>query len=155
MIPQLWLTLVFFSVPFQSQRTDSDSAVTSSRQTADVGAVISNLKSALELIDERVMLLVDCKRPVTQILNTLLSEKGTDSSLLLCVLDMLKRWAEDDLGKIGSSGSSGAFLTQKDVISFLQKLSQVDKHHFSSVALEEWDKTYLQLVYGLCANSTK
>ncbi|XP_024004594.1 transformation/transcription domain-associated protein isoform X2 [Eutrema salsugineum] len=141
--------------PRQSQRTDSDSAVTSSRQTADVGAVISNIKSVLELIDERVMLVADCKRPVTQILSTLLSEKGTDSSVLLCVLDMLKRWAEDDFGRIGSSGSSGAFLTQKDIVSFLQKLSQVDKQHFSSFALEEWDKAYLQLLYGLCADSTK
>ncbi|CAN8229179.1 unnamed protein product [Cochlearia groenlandica] len=141
--------------PRQSQRTDSDSAVTSSRQTADVGEVISNIKSVLELIDERVMLLVDCKRPVTQILNTFLTEKGTDSSVLLSVLAILKKWAEDDFGKIGSSGSSGTFLTQKDIVSFLQKLSQVDKHDFSSVALEEWDKAYLQLLYGLCANSTK
>lgn len=144
-----------FFVPFQSQRTDSDSAVTSSRQTADVGAVISNIKAVLELIDERVMLSADCKRPVTQILNTLLSEKGTDSSVLLCVLDMVKRWAGDDFRKLGSSGSSGAFLTQKDIVSFLQKLSQVDKHHFSSVAVEEWDKAYLQLLYGLCTDSTK
>ncbi|XP_010444949.1 PREDICTED: transformation/transcription domain-associated protein-like [Camelina sativa] len=141
--------------PRQSQRTDSDSAVTSSRQTADVGVVISNIKSVLELIDERVMLLADCKRPVTQILNTLLSEKGTDSSVLICVLDMLKRWAEDDFGKTSLSGSSGAFLTQKDIVSFLQKLAQVDKQHFSSVALDEWDKAYLQLLYGLCADSTK
>ncbi|CAH8274165.1 unnamed protein product [Arabidopsis lyrata] len=141
--------------PRQSQRIDSDSAVTSSRQTADVGAVVSNIKSVLEFIDGRVMLLADCKRPVTQILNTLLSEKGTDSSVLLCVLDMLKRWAEDDFGKKGSSGSSGTFLTQKDIVSFFQKLSQVDKQHFSSVALDEWDKAYLQLLYGLCADSTK
>ncbi|CAN7108366.1 unnamed protein product [Brassica rapa subsp. narinosa] len=141
--------------PRQSQRTDSDSAVTSSRQAADVGAVISNIKSVLELIDERVMLLPDCKRPVTQILSTFLSEKGIDSSVLLCVLDMLKRWTEDGFGKIGSSGFSGAFLNQKDIIYFLQKLSQVDKQHFSSVSLEEWDKAYLQLLYGLCADSTK
>ncbi|XP_048601036.1 transformation/transcription domain-associated protein [Brassica napus] len=141
--------------PTQSQRTDSDSAVTSSRQAADVGAVISNIKSVLELIDERVMLLPDCKRPVTQILSTFLSEKGIDSSVLLCVLDMLKRWTEDGFGKIGSSGFSGAFFNQKDIISFLQKLSQVDKQHFSSVSLEEWDKAYLQLLYGLCADSTK
>lgn len=109
----------------------------------------------MELIDERVMLLPDCKRPVTQILSTFLSEKGIDSSVLLCVLDMLKRWTEDGFGKIGSSGFSGAFFNQKDIISFLQKLSQVDKQHFSSVSLEEWDKAYLQLLYGLCADSTK
>jgi len=145
--PNYGLLLWLFAVPFQSQRIESESA--------DVGAVVSNIKLVLELIDERVMLLADCKRPVTQILNTLLSEKGTDSSLLLCVLDMLKRWAEDDFGKKGSSGSSGAFLTQKDIVSFLQKLSQVDKQHFSSVALDEWDKVYLQLLYGLCADSTK
>lgn len=155
MLPNCSLLLWLSAVPFQSQRIDSDSAVTSSRQTADVGAVVSNIKSVLELIDGRVMLLADFKRPVTQILNTLLSEKGTDSSVLLCVLDMLKRWAEDDFGKKGSSGSSGTFLTQKDIVSFFQKLSQVDKQHFSSVALDEWDKAYLQLLYGLCADSTK
>ncbi|KAG7584206.1 Protein kinase-like domain superfamily [Arabidopsis suecica] len=143
------------SHPRQGQRTDSDSAVTSSRQTDDVGAVICNIKSVLELIDETVMLIADCKRSVTQILNTLLSEKGTDASVLLCILDMIKRWVEDDFSKTGASGLSGSFLTQKDVVTFLNKLSCIDKQHFSSDALEEWDQKYLQLLYGLCADSTK
>ncbi|XP_010526797.1 PREDICTED: transformation/transcription domain-associated protein-like [Tarenaya hassleriana] len=143
------------SHPRQGQRTDSDSAVTSSRQSADIGAVISNIKSVLKLIDERVMLITECKRSVTQILNTLLSEKGTDSSVLLCILDLIKRWIEDDFGKADTSSSPGAFLTHKEIVSFLQKLSLVDKQHFSTEALEEWDKKYLQLLYGLCADLTK
>ena len=144
-----------FSLHFQGTRADSDSAVTSSRQSADVGSVICNIKSVLELIDETVMLIPDCKRSVTQILNTLLSEKGTDASVLLCILDMLKRWVEDDFSKTSASGMSGSFLTQKDVVAFLSKLSYIDKQHFSSDALEEWDQKYLQLLYGLCADSTK
>ena len=38
----------------QGQRTDPDSAVTSSRQGADIGAVISNQRSVMKLISERV-----------------------------------------------------------------------------------------------------
>ncbi|XP_075655312.1 uncharacterized protein LOC142625565 isoform X3 [Castanea sativa] len=143
------------SHPRPGQRTDPDSAVTSSRQGADVGVVISNLNSVLKLISERVMLVPDCKKSITQILNTLLSEKGTDSSVLLCILDVVKGWIEDDFGKPGTSVTSSSFLTQKEIVSFLQKLSQVDKQNFSPSALEEWDKKYLQLVYGTCADSNK
>ncbi|XP_050292389.1 uncharacterized protein LOC126733218 isoform X1 [Quercus robur] len=143
------------SHPRPGQRTDPDSAVTSSRQGADVGVVISNLNSVLKLISERVMLVPDCKRTITQILNTLLSEKGTDSSVLLCILDVVKGWIEDDFGKPGTSVTSSSFLTPKEIVSFLQKLSQVDKQNFSPSALEEWDKKYLQLVYGTCADSNK
>lgn len=139
----------------QGQRADPDSAVSSSRQVADVGAVISNLKSVLKLISERVMLVPDCKRTVTQLLNALLSEKGTDPSVLLCILDVLKGWIEDDLSKPGTSGPSSAFLTPKEILSFLQKLSQVDKQNFSPSAVEEWDRKYLQLLYGICADSDK
>ncbi|OWM88959.1 hypothetical protein CDL15_Pgr020913 [Punica granatum] len=135
----------------QGQRTDADSAVTSSRQGADVGAVISNLKSALKLINERVMLVPDCKRSTIQTLNVLLSEKGTDPSVLLCILDVIKGWIEDDFNKMGSS----AFLSSKEIVAFLQKLSQVDKQNFSPSALEEWDSKYLQLLYGICSNEAK
>ncbi|CDY29210.1 BnaA06g25470D [Brassica napus] len=121
------------SHPRQGPRADSDSAVTSSRQSADVGSVICNIKSVLELIDETVMLIPDCKRSVTQILNTLLSEKGIDASVLLCILDMIKRWVEDDISKTGASGMSGSFLTQKDIVAFLNKLSYLDKQHLQVI----------------------
>lgn len=139
----------------QGQRTDPDSSVTSSHQAADAGAVVSNLKSVLRLISERVMLLPDCKRSITQILNALLSERGTDPSVLLCILDVIKGWIEDDFGKSGTTGSSSALLSPKEILSFLQKLSQVDKQNFSPSAVEEWDRKYLQLLYGLCADSNK
>lgn len=134
----------------QGQRTDPDSAVTSSRQGADVGAVISNLKSILKLISERVMLVPECKRSVSQVLNALLSEKGIDASVLLCILDVIKGWSED-----GNSFTSSAFLTPKEIVSFLQNLSQVDKQNFTPVSLEEWDRKYLELLYGTCADSNK
>ncbi|KGN48912.1 transformation/transcription domain-associated protein [Cucumis sativus] len=139
----------------QGQRMDPDSAVTSSRQSADVGTVISNLKSVLKLINERVMLVPECKRSVTQIMNSLLSEKGTDASVLLCILDVIKGWIEDDFSKMGTSVSSSSFLAPKEIVSFLQKLSQVDKQNFSSSAAEEWDEKYLQLLYEICADSNK
>lgn len=140
---------------FQGQKLDTDSAATSSRQGADVGAVITNLKSVLKLISERVMLVPDCKRSVTQILNSLLSEKGTDPSVLLCILDVIRGWIEDDFGKPGMPVASNSFLSSKDLVSFLQKLSQVDKQSFSVTAVEEWDKKFLELLYGLCADSNK
>ncbi|OMO57052.1 hypothetical protein CCACVL1_26034 [Corchorus capsularis] len=139
----------------QGQRTDPDSSVTSSRQGADTGAVIANLKSVLKLISERVMLVPDCKRSVTQILNALLSEKGTDASVLLCILDVIKSWIEDDFSKPGTSVTSNPFYTPKEIVSFLQKLSQVDKQNFQPSALDEWDRKYLQLLYGICADSNK
>ncbi|XP_040962395.1 transformation/transcription domain-associated protein [Gossypium hirsutum] len=139
----------------QGQRTDPDSSVTSSRQGADIGAVISNLKSVLKLISERVMVVPECKRSVTQILNALLSEKGTDASVLLSILDVIKGWVEDDYSKPGMSANANAFLTPKEIVSFLQKLSQVDKQNFQPNALEEWDRKYLQLLYEICADSNK
>lgn len=134
---------------------DPDSAVSSSRQGSDFGAVISNLKSVLKLINERVMLVPECKRSVFQILNALLSEKGTDASVLICILDVIKGWIEEDFSKPSASVTSTTFLAQKEIVAFLQKLSQVDKQNFSSSALEEWDSKYLQLLYGLCADSNR
>ncbi|KAM7524076.1 hypothetical protein LguiA_013978 [Lonicera macranthoides] len=137
------------------QRTDPDSAVSSSRQGADIGVVIANVKSVLKLISERVMLVSECKRSVTQILNSLLSEKGTDHTVLLCILDVIKGWIEEDFSMPGKPVASSSFLTSKEVVSFLQKLSQVDKQNFSPSAVEEWDRKYLQLLYGICADSNK
>ncbi|KAK4773935.1 hypothetical protein SAY87_028954 [Trapa incisa] len=134
----------------QGQKMDSDS-VTSSRQSDDVGGVISNLKSALKLINEKVMLIPDCKRTVIHTLNGLISEKGTDPSVLLCMLDVSKGWIEDDFNKMGGT----AFLSPKEIVVFLQRFSQVDKQSFSPSALEEWDNKYLQLLYGICSNESK
>ncbi|KAG8383733.1 hypothetical protein BUALT_Bualt04G0044600 [Buddleja alternifolia] len=139
----------------QGQRSDPDSAVTSSRQGADVGVVIANLKSVLKLINERIMSALECKRSATQILNSLLSEKGTDPSILICILDLVKGWVEDDFGKPGTPVASSTFITTKEVVSLLQKLSQVDKQNFSPSNAEEWDRKYLELLYGLCADSNK
>ncbi|KAH9611581.1 hypothetical protein KSS87_004438 [Heliosperma pusillum] len=138
----------------QGQRPDPDS-VTSSRHSADAGAVISNLKLVLKLIGERVMLVPEYKRSITQILNVLLSEKVTDAGVLLCILDVIKGWVEDDYCKPITAGTPTTFLNPKEVVSFLQKLSQVDKQHFSPTALEEWDNKYLNLLYGLCADSNR
>lgn len=99
--------------------------------------------------------MAECKRSITQTLNSLLSEKGTDPSVLLCILEVVKGWIEDDFSKPGTSASSTTFLSPKEIVSFLQKLSQVDKENFPPSALEEWDKNYLQLLYGICAESHK
>lgn len=139
----------------QGQRTDPDSAVSSSRQGADVGVVVANLKSVLKLIGERVMLVPDFKKSITQILNSLLSEKGTEHTVLLCILDVIKGWIDKDFGMSGMASNSVSFLSPKEVVSFLQKLSQVDKQNFSPTSLEEWDKKYLDLLYGLCADANK
>ncbi|XP_010268349.1 PREDICTED: transformation/transcription domain-associated protein-like [Nelumbo nucifera] len=139
----------------QGQRPDPDSAVSSSRAVADIGAVTSNLKSVLKLISARAMTVPDCKRSINQILSTLLSEKGTDASVLLCILDVIKGWIEDDFSRTAASSTPGAVLTQKEIVSYLQKLSQVDKQNFTTDTLEEWDRKYLELLYGICADSNK
>ncbi|GAB2260071.1 hypothetical protein Droror1_Dr00010926 [Drosera rotundifolia] len=142
----------------QGQRSDPDSAVSSTRQGAEAGSVISNLKSVLSLltlVGEKVMTFPENKRAVMQILNALLSEKGTEPSVLLCILDLVKSWIEDDSGKPMAAVSSSSFLNPKEIVSFLQKLSQVDKQNFLPAELEVWDRTYLELHYGVCAHSNK
>lgn len=139
----------------QGQRIDPDSAVSSTRQGGDLGVIIDNLKSVLKLISQRVMLVPDCKRLVTQILNSLLSEKGTDQTVLLCVLDVIKGWIEDNFGLSGMAVAPSNFLMPKEVVAFVQKLSQVDKLNFSTTTIEEWDSKYLQILYALCADSNK
>ncbi|ONK62905.1 uncharacterized protein A4U43_C07F9340 [Asparagus officinalis] len=135
------------------QRSDLDSSV-NSRAASESGSVISNLKCILNLITERVMHFGDCKRLIAQILHALLSEKGTDSSVLLCILDAVKVWIENEFTH-ASSGLSTAALTPKEMVSYLQKLSLVDRSNFTPAALEEWDRKYLQLLYGICADSSK
>ncbi|KAL8160447.1 hypothetical protein V2J09_001984 [Rumex salicifolius] len=139
----------------QGQKSDLDSAVTSSRHGADVGVVILNLNTVLKLIGDRVMSIPDYKRAVTQILNALLSEKCTDASVHLCALGVIKGWIEDDNSKTVNTVSSNTVLNQKEIVSFLQKLSQVDKCNFSPNDIEDWDKKYLELLYGICSDSFK
>ncbi|KAK3127876.1 hypothetical protein QOZ80_7AG0579590 [Eleusine coracana subsp. coracana] len=134
----------------QGQRSDLDSSV-SSRPTVD-STVISNMKTVLKLISERVMSSSDHRKSMGQILQALLSEKGTDSSILLCILDMIKTWIEDD-GRLASSTGSVNSLNQKEILTYLQKLSLVDRKSFPPSAQEEWDAKYLELLYSLCTDS--
>ncbi|GKD09258.1 hypothetical protein Tco_1188943 [Tanacetum coccineum] len=127
----------------QGQRTDPDSTVSSSHQGANVGVVISNLKYVMKLIGGRVMLVPDFKKSITQILNSLLSEKGTDHTVLLCILDVIKGWIDKDFGMPGMNTVSVSFLTPKEVVSFLQKLSQLDKQNFSRLLLKSGIKSTL------------
>lgn len=120
-----------------------------------MGVTISNLKSVLELIDERVMLVPECKRSVTEILNSLLLDKGTDYTVLLCILDVVKGWIERDSSMPKVPIKSCDTLIPIEVVSFLQKLSQVDKQNFPTSFLKEWDRKYLQLLYELCSDSNK
>lgn len=138
----------------QGTNTAPNSAASTCHDT-NIGTVISNLKSILMLINERVIVVSECKRSVIQILNTLLAGKATDPSLLLCIFDLIEGWIEVDFGQPSSKVPSTALLSQQEIVSFLQRLSQVDKQNFPQNALEEWENKYFQLLYGLCADSTK
>ncbi|KAK8716803.1 hypothetical protein V6N13_044100 [Hibiscus sabdariffa] len=81
------------------------------------------LKSVLKLISERAMLVPECKRSVTHILNALLLEKGTGATMLLCLLDVRKGWIEDDFNKQARQSPLMLF-TRKEIVPFLPKLSQ-------------------------------
>ena len=70
-------------------------------------------------------------------------------------MHVVKGWIEDDFCKQGTSVTQSSFLSPKEIVSFLHKLSQVDKQNFIPVALEEWDRKYLELLYGICADSNK
>ncbi|KAM0940239.1 putative non-specific serine/threonine protein kinase [Dioscorea sansibarensis] len=137
----------------QGQRSDIESSV-NARAVPDTSSIISNMKCVLKLISEKVLQSPDCKRLMGQILHTLLSEKGTDPSVLLCILDTVKSWIEDDL-RHTASGTSSAALSPKEIVSYLQKLSLVDRKNFSPSTLAEWDSKYLQLLYGICADSSR
>jgi transformation/transcription domain-associated protein len=112
------------------------------------------MKSVLKLISERAMSSSDHRKSMGQILQALLSEKGTDPSILLCILDMIKSWIEDDC-RLASSTGSVSSLNQKEVLTYLQKLSLFDRKSFPPSAQEEWDAKYLELLYSLCTDSNK
>ncbi|XP_031475658.1 uncharacterized protein LOC116247605 isoform X2 [Nymphaea colorata] len=132
----------------QVQRFDQDSASSNSRVVlSEASSVSTNLKSVLRLISERVMLVPEGKRAISQILHSILSEKCVDPSVHLCILEVMKSWIENDF----RPAASGA----KDIVSYLLKLSQVDRQSFSMSFLEEWDGKYLELLYGLCADANK
>lgn len=136
----------------QGQRPEQDSSV-NSRPTVDP-MVISNMKTVLKLISERVMASSEFRRSMGQTLQALLSEKGTDPSVLLCILDMIKAWIEDDY-RLASSTGSVSSLNPKEIIAYLQKLSVVDRKSFPPSVQEEWDAKYLQLLYSLCGDTAK
>jgi transformation/transcription domain-associated protein len=112
------------------------------------------MKTVLNLLSERVMGSPEYRRNMGLILQALLSERGTDSSVLLCILDMIKAWIEDEYS-VSSSAASVNSLSPKDIVTYLQKLSLVDRKSFPSAAQEEWDAKYLELLYSLCGDSTK
>lgn len=141
------------SIAKQVHRMDQEPSPATARLKSDLGAVTFNLKSILKLVSGRVLLVPECKRSISPILQSILSEKGTDASVLLTVLDIMKDWIENDF-RSSSSGTSNAVLN-KDIISYLQRLSQVDRQFLSTPFLEEWDGKYLQLLYRLCSDSTK
>lgn len=116
-------------------------------------SVISNLKNVVQLISERVMLSPECRKTIGQILHALLSERATDPTVLLCVLDTVKSWIETDYR--ATPGAPAAGLNPKDIVAYLQKLALVDRKAFPRNLLEEWDQKFLQLLYGLCADGTK
>jgi transformation/transcription domain-associated protein len=67
---------------------------------------------------------------------------------------MIKTWIEDDYSLSSSAGSVNS-LNPKEIVTYLQKLSLVDRKSFPSSAQEEWDAKYLELLYSLCGDSTK
>ncbi|ERN04635.1 hypothetical protein AMTR_s00268p00016240 [Amborella trichopoda] len=142
------------SHPRQGMRMEQDSTANAARAVSEMGSITSNLKSVLKLISERVMLIPECKRLISHIILSILAEKGTDASVLISILDVIKVWIENDC-KPSVAGSSNAVLNQKDIISYLQRLSQVDRQSFPPELLEEWDRKYLELLYALCADSSK
>ncbi|XP_042425801.1 transformation/transcription domain-associated protein-like [Zingiber officinale] len=137
----------------QGQRAEVDPLI-NARSAVDSSSAISNIKCLLNLVTERVMQSHECKRLICQILQALLSEKATDCSVLLCVLDTVKVWIEDDY-KYSSSSASSSALTQKEIVSYMQKLSLVEWKKFPAASQEEWHGKYLQLLYELCADSKK
>ncbi|KAJ4791719.1 Transformation/transcription domain-associated protein [Rhynchospora pubera] len=140
----------------QGQKAELDSSASSRAGPTDAASsssVISNLKNVLLLISERVMLSPDYRKSIGQILHALLSERATDPTVLLCVLDTVKGWIETDFRAMPSGPAAG--LNPKDIVAYVQKLALVDRKAFPPNLLEEWDQKFLQLLYGLCADGTK
>ncbi|KAJ7563398.1 hypothetical protein O6H91_03G108600 [Diphasiastrum complanatum] len=138
----------------QGHRQDPEVAASAARMMADLSLVVNNLKTLLKLVSGRVLLTPDCKRLFSQTLQSILGEKGTDSSVLLTILDIIKDWIDNDF-KASASGASGGILSNKDIVTFLQRLAQVDKQNLNGSALEEWEAKYLNLLHRLCSDCTR
>lgn len=138
----------------QDHRSEQDAAANAARLMSELGSVTTNLKALLKLVSGRVLMVPDCKRLFWQSIQSMLVEKGTDASVLLTIIDIIKEWIENDF-KASVPGTSVTHLSVKDVITFLQKLSQVDKQNMSASVLEEWEGKYLKLLYRLCSDTNK
>ncbi|KAJ7564762.1 hypothetical protein O6H91_02G032300 [Diphasiastrum complanatum] len=138
----------------QGHRQDSDLAASADRLMADLSLIINNLKTLLKLVSGRVLLIPECKRLFGQTLQSILGEKGTDSSVLLTILDIIQDWIDNDF-KPSASATSGGVLSTKDVVTFLQRLAQVDRQNLNGSVLEEWEAKFLNLLLRLCSDSNK
>lgn len=137
----------------QGHRLDQEGAAAAARLAADLGVIIANMKSLLQLMCGRALFAPDCKRLFQSSLHSMLQEKGTDTSVLLSILDIVKDWVENDFKPAGT-GVAGA-LTNKDVVTFLQKMALVDRQNMSGSVLEEWENKFLNLVHRLSSDATK
>ncbi|KAG6555625.1 hypothetical protein Mapa_002860 [Marchantia paleacea] len=142
------------AVARQGSRSDQEAANSSARMVADISVVTVNLKALLKVMSSRVLLLADCKKLFAQQVQTILAEKGTDASVLLTVLDIVKDWVENDFKGSGTGANTGV-LTNKDVVTFLQRLAQVDRQSMSAPMVEEWESKYLKLLHRLCSDTNK
>ncbi|CAM6100600.1 unnamed protein product [Calypogeia fissa] len=139
----------------QGSRLDQESANTAVRLAADLSMVTTNLKTLLKLASSRVLLVAECKKLFGQQVQAILGEKGADASVLLVILDIIVDWVENDFKGSGGSGSNNSGIINKDVVSFLQRLAQVDRQAMSAPLLEEWEGKYLKLLHRLCSDSSK
>lgn len=101
------------------------------------------------------MIVPVCKKTVTETVMFLLSEKNTDSSVLLCLIDVIKEWIEEGSTEHEVTNKPYNILSPKEVVSFLQSVSEVQKQNRPPSFHEEWDKKYLQFLYELCSNKNK
>jgi transformation/transcription domain-associated protein len=147
-----------FTCNFQQQqqghRLEADVTNQAGRGSADLSLSVNNLKTLLKLISERVLLLPECKRLFCQTLQTVLGEKGTDTGVLLAILELVRDWVEHDF-KGSNQVASTAPLVIKDVVAFMKSLAQVDCSGMTPAILEEWDQMYLKLLHRLCSDTTK
>lgn len=144
---------MFFLV-MQGHKLEHDAALQAGRLTVDSSLSVSNQKTLLKLISERVLLSPECKRLICQILQTVLSEKGADTGVLLAILELVRDWVEHDFKGSGQVVSTAA-LNTKDVVTFMQRLAQVDCSGMAPAVHEEWDQMYLKLLHRLCSDATK
>lgn len=145
--------MVWCDVMWQGSRLDQESANPTARLAGDLSMVTTNLKTLLKLASSRVLLVTDCKKQFGQQLQVILAEKGADASVLLAILDIIRDWVENDFKGQGNVSNTGIF--NKDVVSFLQRLAQVDRQAMPTPLLEEWEGKYLKLLHRLCSDSSK